>query len=387
MREAAVEKPQIGPRRIIERPRLTRLLDESPARIKLLVAPAGYGKTTLARQWLAASRAPAAWLCTTPACVDVAALAMGVHRAVSGLKADIGRILVERLAVSPNPQAEVEVLADVLTNDIGAWPEVSWLVIDDYQEIVDVAAAERFIEILLLRGDLNVLVLTRERPSWASARRILYGEISELGRDTLAMNRDEAAMLLARGDPSEAGILEASGGWPAVLALAALSSPAPRGLTMESGLYRFFVEELYQRIDLQTRHGLWKIALVAPLHRDFLTDYLGSVNAARTVDLGCNAGFLNESQADTIEIHPLLRGFLEDELRQEPLHSVRALVEGAFCFLLKRELWDEAFELISRFEFEELLSRLIKASLKDLLELGRTETLRRWISRGEGARC
>ena len=37
-----------GERRIIERPRLIKLLDESEARIILLLAPAGYGKTTLA---------------------------------------------------------------------------------------------------------------------------------------------------------------------------------------------------------------------------------------------------------------------------------------------------------------------------------------------------
>ena len=55
MTEGTVENPQLGQSRIIERPRLIRLLDESPARIKMLVAPAGYGKTTLARQWLAAS--------------------------------------------------------------------------------------------------------------------------------------------------------------------------------------------------------------------------------------------------------------------------------------------------------------------------------------------
>ncbi|MDF2751497.1 MAG: hypothetical protein K0T00_2673, partial [Gaiellaceae bacterium] len=52
MTERPVDKPPVSRRRIIERPRLTRLLDESPARIKMLVAPAGYGKTTLARQWL-----------------------------------------------------------------------------------------------------------------------------------------------------------------------------------------------------------------------------------------------------------------------------------------------------------------------------------------------
>src|SRR3954464_10146986 len=38
-------------RRIIERPRLMKLLDETDARTILLLAPAGYGKTTLARQW------------------------------------------------------------------------------------------------------------------------------------------------------------------------------------------------------------------------------------------------------------------------------------------------------------------------------------------------
>ena len=54
MSEGTTTKPQKSRRRIIERPRLTRLLDDSPARIKMLIAPAGYGKTTLARQWLSA---------------------------------------------------------------------------------------------------------------------------------------------------------------------------------------------------------------------------------------------------------------------------------------------------------------------------------------------
>jgi ATP/maltotriose-dependent transcriptional regulator MalT len=44
--------PAIARSFVIKRPRLTTLLDESEARIILLVAPAGYGKTTLARQWL-----------------------------------------------------------------------------------------------------------------------------------------------------------------------------------------------------------------------------------------------------------------------------------------------------------------------------------------------
>ncbi|HSC92158.1 MAG TPA: hypothetical protein VLB86_10940, partial [Gaiellaceae bacterium] len=59
----STEAPELeitqGQRHIIERPRLTKLLDESNARVILLVAPAGYGKTTLARQWVASR--PHAW--------------------------------------------------------------------------------------------------------------------------------------------------------------------------------------------------------------------------------------------------------------------------------------------------------------------------------------
>ena len=97
MTEGTVDKPLLGVRRIIERPRLTRLLDESPARIKMLVAPAGYGKTTLARQWLGTSPHPAAWFVATPSSIDVAALALGLHRAVAVVHPGVGRVLLERL--------------------------------------------------------------------------------------------------------------------------------------------------------------------------------------------------------------------------------------------------------------------------------------------------
>jgi LuxR family transcriptional regulator, maltose regulon positive regulatory protein len=57
-------------RRIIRRPRLTKLLDESPARIKLLIAPAGYGKTTLAQEWLSEPERQDVWYRGGPAAAD-----------------------------------------------------------------------------------------------------------------------------------------------------------------------------------------------------------------------------------------------------------------------------------------------------------------------------
>ena len=48
---AEFPKPRLRRRRILERPRLIRALDRSHARVRMLVAGAGYGKTTLAEQW------------------------------------------------------------------------------------------------------------------------------------------------------------------------------------------------------------------------------------------------------------------------------------------------------------------------------------------------
>src|SRR5438067_9900310 len=107
-------------RRIIERPRLTRLLTESESRVMLLVAPAGYGKTTLARQWL--SDGQHAWYQATPASSDVAALALGIGRAATIIVPDADEELRARLKTAADPTSEPAVIAAELAADLTRWP-------------------------------------------------------------------------------------------------------------------------------------------------------------------------------------------------------------------------------------------------------------------------
>ena len=90
-------KPTIRPRRIIERPRLIRALDDSDARIKLLHASAGFGKTVLAEQWTAGLTHRVGWFRARTSAEDVAVVARGLAAAADVVVPGSGRRLRERL--------------------------------------------------------------------------------------------------------------------------------------------------------------------------------------------------------------------------------------------------------------------------------------------------
>jgi LuxR family maltose regulon positive regulatory protein len=376
MGEAIATEPQTRRRRIIERPRLTRLLDESQGRIKMLVAPAGYGKTTLARQWLADKQA--VWYTATPASADVAALAAGLRDAVSQVVPGAGDALMERLSVTSRPEQEVRTLEEMLAGDLSNWPSEYWLVIDDYHEASRSAAADTLIEQLFVDAPLSALIVSRRRPRWASSRRILYGEIFEVDRTLLAMSDDEAADMLGDPNASASELVSAARGWPAVLALAAVTETRPRGLLAEPQLYRFFADEIFGRLDRRTRRILCELSLYDRGGRRVALAKLGVEEAHRATMLGLASGFLAEQDNGDVELHPLARQFLQLKLRDEQAQGMGAVVD-AVATLIEHRLWDEAHRLIDEFDQTEVLPQLVESAMEDLLATGRSATLRSWL--------
>jgi LuxR family transcriptional regulator, maltose regulon positive regulatory protein len=364
-------------RRIIERPRLTRLLDESQGRIKMLIAPAGYGKTTLARQWLADKRA--VWYTATPASADVAALAAGLKEAVAQAVPGAGDALIERLSVTSRPEDETRVLETMLARDLAEWPASTWLVIDDYHEVSRSASAERFVEHLLLDAPLNSIVISRRRPRWASSRRLLYGELVEVDRAAMAMSELEAADVLNQPPDAPSELIAAARGWPAVLALASVAGVRPRGLVTEPQLYDFFADEIFGRLDRRTRTTLAELSLYDRGGRTLVMARLGRDVAEHVTAVGLACGFLTEEGRGNVELHPLAREFLRVKLRNENSATLAAIVETALATLLNERHWDEARSLIDEFGRVDLLPQLVEQSMEELLSSGRSATLRSWL--------
>ena len=105
--------------RIIERPRLIKLLDDTDARTILLLAPAGYGKTTLARQW-AKTLNGAVWVTLSAAHTDVAWLAAEIAQRLSTERqAPPPRAIRQHIRARANPQRASRELGAVLAERLG----------------------------------------------------------------------------------------------------------------------------------------------------------------------------------------------------------------------------------------------------------------------------
>jgi LuxR family transcriptional regulator, maltose regulon positive regulatory protein len=365
-------------RRIIERPRLTRLLDESQGRIKLLIAPAGYGKTTLARQWIAGKRA--VWYTATPASADVAALAAGMKDAVARVIRGAGDAMIERLSVTRSADHEAQLLGGMLADDLEEWPLDAWLVIDDQHVLGHNTPADQFLEEVAFRTPLNILVLSRLRPAWATSRRILYGDVFEIKRDDLVMTTAEVKAVLKGSDEYAHGVVTATQGWPAVVALAAASGTSPADLMKAPNLVSFLADEIFQKLRDHTQLALCELSLYGDQGLTSAINRLHHEEADSVLAEGVAFGFLNEPAAGSFEMHPLIRSFLEFKLAQSLPSEVQATVRRVVWALLDAALWDDAFEVTRRFEEDDLVIELLRRASDTLLAQGRSTTLHSWVN-------
>src|SRR3954451_4035291 len=110
--------------RIIERPRLIKQLDDTEAPVILIVGPAGYGKTTLARQW-ARTLNGVIWVASTPSHRDVVTFSEDIGGGIAALGGDASLFIGEYMRARSNPQRAAREIAGVLADRLEGAP-VQW---------------------------------------------------------------------------------------------------------------------------------------------------------------------------------------------------------------------------------------------------------------------
>ncbi len=154
---------------LVSRQRIFDLLDRSSeAKLLLVAAPAGYGKTTAVVQWCTARPAAVAWVTLDAGDNDPARLWTYAATAVDRIRQGLGRGALHRLQ---RAGYTVEPAIDELVNGLSAFGGEILLVFDDAETITDpecMASLGHAVD--RLPESARVALLSRTAPSLRLAR-------------------------------------------------------------------------------------------------------------------------------------------------------------------------------------------------------------------------
>jgi LuxR family maltose regulon positive regulatory protein len=227
----------------IRRARLVERLDEGlHSKLTLISAPAGFGKTTLASEWIANGKRAAAWLSLDESDNDPSQFLTYLVAALQTIDTRMGAGLLNLLQ-SPQPLREPsgrELFLTSLINEVAKTPQEFILVLDDYH-VIGAQAVDNALTFLLdhLPPQMHLVIATREDPHLPLARLRARGQLTELRAADLRFTPTEAGGFLNQVmglelSAEEIAALETrTEGWIAGLQMAALALQGP--LSMQGG--------------------------------------------------------------------------------------------------------------------------------------------------------
>lgn len=391
------------PRRdTVPRPALmARTLERAAdARLVLVQAPAGFGKTTLLVQLTAVLAAtPGAevvWVSLDAEDNDANRLFAALFGALAVLDlpwaAPPATVLAQLQDASPAARTALGLLIDAL----GGRPEVRIaLVLDDLHHVTD-AAALQLLDTLIARAppELCLYIGSRVTPPLSLARWRAGGELVELGFEDLQFDLDAAQALCrqrglqALSDEALQAALARTHGWVAGLHLMLGSARDGAGLPSQIGpaaqrhLFDYFAQEVLADLPPQLRQFVLHSSVLPELSPALCQAVTGRGDARAVLDaLFGRQLFLSalDEAVPVLRFHDLFRDFLRGELeRREPglaaqLHARAAEaetqaghVERAVPHWLAAGRWSEALAAL-------------RQMADGLLAVGGTHRLERWL--------
>ena len=388
----------------------TRLLDELEKRrerpLTLISAPAGYGKSTLASCWLAASDCPGAWLSLDERDND---LRLFLTYFLEAIRTLFPTALQETLALlKAGSLPPVSVLAASLLNELEGIEQEFILVLDDFHRIQNPSVLDLLAEVLRYPAEPMHLVLAGRRdPFLAMSNLRARGLVTEIRAQGLRFTAQETASFLDgaladRVEEATAAVwAEKTEGWVTGLRLAALSlcHQADAGAKMLEivGSSRYLTEYFYEEVlagqTPDVRQHLLRSSILdrfcAPLC-DALYEP-GIEPGPPEID---GQGFINWLQENKVFLisldlenrwfryHRLFQDLLRGQLkRQCSTEEIATLRSHATDWLSSRGLIEEAIEqAITAGDFLRA-AELVEQNRLSLLNDEKWYVLDRWLAR------
>ena len=383
--------------RIGREPLVARLSDAPGARLALIRAPAGWGKSTLLSQWRSAElgRREFAWVTIDSSDSDPIRFWTYALEALRTLEEELGS---RSLALLRAPGVDlVGEMVPVLVGELEAFRRPLVLALDDYHQLegdVVHAGMRRLLE--YLPDHVCVAIGTRTEPPLQIPRLRARGQLVEVDADELRFSRFEAAALLngllglGLSDDDVAALHQRAEGWPAAVYLAGLSlrhrADRHEFIARFAGDDRHIVdylgEEVLADLDPDTRALLLRTSILdratGPLC-DAIAETTGSARKLETLARSNLFVVPLDDRREWYRYHHLFRACLGAELRLESAELIPELHRRASrWFQSAGEVTEAINHAIAGHDFPGA-SELLAAHWNEVVSTGGLRTVEMWL--------
>ncbi|WP_145808120.1 LuxR C-terminal-related transcriptional regulator [Kribbella amoyensis] len=368
---------------------LVERLLRSAEPVTAVVAPPGYGKTTLLAQWAERFGPRVAWISCERSDNDPVALWTGIIDALDRI-APVGDQARALLAVFGGGVDVVPGLVATLSK----LPAPVLVVLDHLESITSPQCRTSIAEFAFRVPDgWQLAVSSRDALPLPLSRLRVGRRIVEVGVDQLAMGSEEAAALLrlAGAEVSAAEtdeLVRRTEGWPAGLYLAALAiqsgSPATGfSFTGDDRLVDDYLHtELLTRLPRGQAEFLVKTSLLDRMNGPLCDAVVGGKQSARMLEELERRNLLVvplDRHGEWYRYHHLLRDLLRADLRRGDPDLVRAMHTRAADWYEANGLAEAAIEHADAAADTERATRLVLELMQPVWASGRVDTVRAWL--------
>jgi LuxR family maltose regulon positive regulatory protein len=361
-----------------------------------VVAPAGYGKTTLLAQWAESCRQRVAWVSADHRDNDLAVLLTYLATALDRVEPITPRVL-RTLAFSGASITVVPLLASAILS----MREPVALVLDDAEAITNPECIDAITELALsFPAGSRFAVASRDTGLLPVSRLRAQGGIVEIRADDLVMSDCEAAALLS-GAGIEAGVhdvdalVQRTEGWPAGLYLAALAmragSPRAEAGFSVTGDDRFVGDylrsELLDRVSGAEVAFLTRTSILDRLCGGLCDAVVNRTDSSRTLEQLETRNLLVvplDRRREWYRYHNLFRELLHAELRHREPELVAGLHSRAAQWYEANAMPEAAIDHAMAAGDARRVARLVLDVMQPVWASGRIDTVLSWMEWLEG---
>jgi LuxR family transcriptional regulator, maltose regulon positive regulatory protein len=392
----------------LTRSRLLRLLYSIiDYRIFLVIAPAGYGKTSALVDWAHEADLPIGWYAVDELDRDPRQFIAYVIAALAQRFPDFG---VQSTATLRAMTQELDLahLVQVVVNDAYTHIREHFaLVIDDYHLVQEDATISAFVSLLAQQIDENAHIVLVSRTLLTLPElplMVARAEIGGLGYEELAFRTEEVQDLVLQNYhltmPTQEAqtLIDAAEGWITGLLLSAqtmwqgMTDRVRTARTSGLGLYDYMAQQIIDQQPPQVRAFLLRTSLFDVFNAELCDTVFANVpglDPTRSQDWG---GLMNAVQRSNLFVvpvgtgetwlryHHLFRDFLRMQMEREHPEEREAILYRIAEVYRERQLWDRAHDIYERLGDWDATADLIVSAGPYLIREGQNQRLRTWLA-------